>query len=68
MPAATAMTSPRTAAPTPPPPRRPAPAARVKAEKGWIESGLYVMTLPIAITAGMMYAPVAWFLKGRSRG
>jgi hypothetical protein len=29
---------------------------------------LYVMTLPIAITAGIMYAPVAWLLSGRSRG
>src|SRR6187399_3288011 len=52
--------------PSPPPPKPPpAPAVR---PKGWIESGLYVMTLPIAITAGIMYAPVAWLMSGRSRG
>ena len=61
------------ATPAPPQPsRQPAQPVRAASQatrsKGWIESGLYVMTLPIAITAGIMYAPVAWFLSGRSRG
>lgn len=45
----------------------PAPASGGQASpKGWIESGFYVMTLPIAITAGIMFAPVAWIF-GKSR-
>ena len=61
------MAAPRPAAPPPPPPPRPAPPEPIR-EKGWIETGLYVMTLPIAITAGIMYAPVAWLFSTRSRG
>jgi hypothetical protein len=35
--------------------------------RGWIESGFYVMALPMAITVGMMLAPVIWMLGSRSR-
>lgn len=38
-------------------------------ERGWIETGLIVMTLPVAITVGMMLAPVVapmmWFFGSR---
>jgi len=35
--------------------------------RGWVETGLYLMTLPIAITAGIMFAPLAWMLSGRQK-
>lgn len=58
----------RTAAPRPVERRvepRPAPVAR--RERGWIETGLYVATLPMALTLGIMLAPVFWMFGGRSR-
>lgn len=44
---------------------RPAPATRL--ERGWIESGLYIATLPMTFTLGLMLAPVVWMFGGRSR-
>ena len=35
--------------------------------RGWIESGLYVMTAPMAIGVGVMLAPVLWMLRSRLR-
>ena len=37
------------------------------ATSGWIESGLYVMTAPMAIGVGVMLAPVLWMLRSRLR-
>jgi hypothetical protein len=31
------------------------------------EAGLYMMTLPIAVTVGMMVAPVAWMFGSRPK-
>jgi hypothetical protein len=38
-----------------------------RTERGWIESGLYVMTLPLTFTVRMMLAPVNWMFGARSR-
>jgi hypothetical protein len=46
---------PRAAAPPPQPAR------------GWIASGFYVVTLPMALTVGMMLAPVIWMFGARPR-
>ena len=43
----------------------PPAAAPLSVTRGWIESGLYVMTWPVAITAAIMFAPVAWMLSRR---
>jgi hypothetical protein len=47
--------------------RAEAPAAAAPSSRGWFETGLYVMTLPVAITAAMMFAPLAWMLASRRR-
>lgn len=45
------------------------PASR---DRGWIETGLYLMALPMAISVGFMLAPVVapmfWVFGSRSRG
>jgi hypothetical protein len=38
-----------------------------RTERGWIESGLYVMTLPLTLTVRMMLAPVNWMFGARPR-
>lgn len=43
------------------PERQPAPSA----PRGWIESGLCLMALPVAITAGLMLAPLVWMFGSR---
>jgi hypothetical protein len=40
------------------------PAPR-RQERAWIESGFYVMTLPLTFTIGMMIAPVIWMFGSR---
>lgn len=42
------------------PPQPPPPA-------GWLQTGLLLMTLPMAITARMMMAPAFWMLGVRRR-
>ena len=63
VPAPVAPTRAEPARSLPPPPPPPAPSR----ERGWIESGLYVMTLPLTMTLGIMMAPVTWFFGGRPR-
>jgi hypothetical protein len=54
-------------------PRRPAPARvsapaslpRPEVSRGWVETGLGVMGLPVALTIAAMMAPVLWFLAPR---
>ena len=36
-----------------------------RTERGWLESGLYVMTLPITLTVRMMLAPMNWMFGAR---
>jgi hypothetical protein len=44
------------------------PVARPRPpERGWIRTGLYMMTLPMTITVGMMLAPAFWMFSARRR-
>src|SRR5687768_14331388 len=48
-----------------PAPRRTEPPQRT--ERGWIESGLYVMTLPLTLTIRIVLTPVNWMFGARPR-
>lgn len=45
--------------------------AQPRRERGWLETGLIVMTLPVAFGLGLMFAPVVapmvWMFGSRSR-
>ena len=51
--------------PTRPMPRHAEPPQRT--ERGWIETGLYVMTLPLTLTVRIMLTPVNWMFGARPR-
>jgi len=51
----------------PAPPRESSSAEPPPPERGWIESGFYVMTLPLTLTVRMMLAPVNWMFSARPR-
>jgi hypothetical protein len=38
---------------------------RPEVPRGWVETGLGVMGLPVALTIAAMMAPVLWFLAPR---
>lgn len=42
-------------------------ATPASSSRGWIETSLLLMALPMAITAGMMLAPMIWMCAPRRR-
>jgi hypothetical protein len=38
-----------------------------RSARGWLESGLTLVTVPVAITVGVMLAPMIWILAARPR-
>ena len=48
-------------------PFRPHQAVDAHAERSWLQTGVYLMVLPMSIGMTLMFAPVTWLLRGRSR-
>lgn len=51
-------------------PPRPEPRPAVSSStpsRSWVERGLQMMTVPVAITVGVMLAPMFWMLAPRTR-
>lgn len=42
-------------------------AAQSSSSRGWLETSLLIMALPMAVTAGMMLAPMIWMFAPRRR-
>jgi len=52
-------------APPPPPVFRAVSASRPEVSRGWIETGVGALGLPVTLTVVAMMAPVLWFLTSR---